>query len=149
MRKLSETSGTKVMSKASAQKIGKVERVLVDIPPRRVVALQVGRDDLVDWEAVSGVGSDAVVVESEDRLRTAADAREERALAGDFDWKGKRVMSDHGNEMGTVTDVEFDEATGAIELVATTEGRLAADRMRAIGSYCLVVRHDPESDLSG
>jgi uncharacterized protein YrrD len=149
MRKLSEASGTKVMSKASAQKIGKLERVIVDVPPRRVVALQIGRDELVDWEAVSGVGSDAVVVESEDRVRTAADAREERALAGDFDWKGKRVLSDHGNQMGTVTEVEFDETTGAIELVETTEGRLAANRVRAIGTYCLVVRHDPEADLSG
>jgi uncharacterized protein YrrD len=149
MRKLSEASGTKVMSKASAQKIGKLERMIVDVPPRRVVALQIGRDELVDWEAVSGVGSDAVVVESEDRVRTAADAREERALAGDFDWKGKRVLSDHGNQMGTVTEVEFDETTGAIELVETTEGRLAANRMQAIGSYCLVVRHDPKADLHG
>ena len=149
MRRLSEAAGTKVMSKASAQKTGKLERILVDVPPRRIVALQIGRDELVDWRDVSGVGGDAVVVEGEGVLRAAADSREERAMAGDFDWKGKRVLSDRGNSMGKVTDVEFDEGTGLLEAVETTEGRLSADRLQALGSYCLVVRHDPEADLPG
>jgi uncharacterized protein YrrD len=148
-RLLKDVTGTRVMSRASAQKMGKVERVLLGVPPRRVVALQVGRDQLVDWRDVSGVGTDAVVVESEERVRQATDAREERAMAGDFDWKGKRVLSDHGNELGTVTEVELDEATGAIEAVLTTEGRVAAERLRALGSYCLVVRHEPGSELPG
>ncbi len=148
-RLLKELTGTRVMSKASAQKMGKVEGVVLDVPPRRVVALQVGRDELVDWDDVSGVGTDAVVVESEDRVRNAADAREERAMAGAFDWKGKRVLSDHGNELGTVTEVELDEVSGSIEAVETTEGRVASDRLRAVGSYCVVVRHDPASELAG
>ena len=148
-RLLKELTGTRVMSKASAEKMGKVEGAVFDVPPRRVVALQVGRDELVDWDDVSGVGADAVVVESEDRVRNVADAHEERAMAGDFDWKGKRVLSDHGNELGTVTEVELDEVSGRIEVVETTEGRLAADRLRAVGPYCVVVRHDPASELPG
>lgn len=148
-RLLRELTGTRVMSKASAQKMGKVEGAVFDVPPRRVVALQVGRDELVDWDDVSGVGTDAVVVESEDRVRGAADAHEERAMAGDFDWRGKRVLSDHGNELGTVTEVELDEVSGSIEAVVTTEGRVAADRLRALGSYCLVVRHQPDAELAG
>ena len=148
-RLLKELTGARVMSKASAQKMGKVEGVVTDVPPRRVVALQVGRDQLVDWGDVSGVGADTVVVESEDSVRHAADAREERAMAGDFDWRGKRVLSDHGNELGTVTEVELDEVSGAIEAVETTEGRVAADRLRSVGTYCVVVRHDPESALAG
>ena len=149
MRRLSEVAGTKVMSKTSAQRLGKLERALVDASLRRVVALQVGRGELVDWEAVSGLGADAVVVEHEDRVRPAADAREERALAGELDWKGKRVLSDRGNEIGTVTDVEFDEHSGALHAVHTTEGRVAADRLHALGSYCLVVRHDAGAELPG
>ncbi|HEV2809568.1 MAG TPA: PRC-barrel domain-containing protein [Acidimicrobiales bacterium] len=149
MRRLSEVAGTKVMSKASAQKMGKIERILVDVPPRRVTALQVARDELVDWADVSGVGHDAVVVSSEESVRTAADAREERALSGDFDWKGKLVVSDRGNEMGNVVDLELDESSGQLEVVHTTEGRLEAGRLHALGSYCLVVRHDDSSDLPG
>lgn len=149
MRRLSEVAGTKVMSKASAQKMGKVDRVLVDVPPRRVTALQVGRDQLVDWADVSGVGHDAVVVSSEDRVRTAEDAREERALAGDFDWKGKLVLSDRGNALGKVVEIELDEISGDLQVVHTTGGALAANRLHALGSYCVVVRHDNEADLSG
>lgn len=148
-RVIKELTGTRVMSKSSAQKMGKVEGVVFDAPPRRVVALQVGRDGLVDWVDVSGVGTDAVVVENEDRVRNAADAREERAMSGDFDWRGKRVLSDRGNELGTVTEVEIDEVSGLIEAVETSEGRVLADRLRALGSYCVVVRHDPEAALPG
>lgn len=149
MRRLSEVAGTKVMSKESAQKVGKVERILVDVPPRRIVALQVGRDELVSWPDLSGVGHDAVVVEHEDRVRNATDAREERALAGDFDWKDKLVLSDRGNELGKLVEVEFDEATGQLEAVQTTEGTVAADRLHSVGPYCVVVRHEDGSDLPG
>ncbi len=149
MRKLSEVAGTKVMSRTSAQKIGKVERVLFDVPPRRVVAVQIGRDEVVDWEAVTGMGSDAVVVEGEEQVRAAGDAREERALAGDFDCKGKRVLSDHGNEMGTVGELELDEASGALVAIETSEGRVEANRLHAIGSYCVVVTQDLGADLPG
>ncbi len=150
MRRLvKELLGTRVMSKTSAQRMGTVEGVLLDEPPQRVVALQVSRRELVDWVDVSGVGTDAVVVESEDRVRKAAEGREERAMAGAFDLRGKRVLSDHGNELGTVTEVELDEVSGSIEAVVTTEGRVAADRLRALGSYCLVVRHQPDAELAG
>jgi uncharacterized protein YrrD len=149
MRRLSEVAGTKVMSKASAQKMGKVERILVDVPPRRVVALQVGRDELVAWADVSGVGRDAVVVEDDDRVRAATDAREERAMAGHFDWKNKLVLSDRGNELGKVVELELDEVTGQLQAVQTTEGTVAAERLHALGSYCLVVRHEDGADLPG
>ena len=149
MRRLSEVAGTKVMSKASAQKMGKVERILVDVPPRRVTAVQVGRDQLVDWADISGMGQDAVVVSSEECVRTAADAREERALSGDFDWKGKRVISDRGNEMGKVVDLELNESSGELRFVHTSEGTLEAGRVHALGSYCVVVRHQDGTDLPG
>ncbi|MDP9005564.1 MAG: PRC-barrel domain-containing protein [Actinomycetota bacterium] len=139
--------GTRVMSKASAERVAKLERVVFDAPPRRVLAVQVGKR-FVDWSAVSGLGTDAVVIESEEHLRPAADAREERALGGDLDWKGKRVLSDHGNEVGTVTEIELDENTGAIEVVETTSGRVSADRLLALGSYCLVVRQEPPPPAS-
>ena len=130
------------MSRATAERVGKLERVVLDNPPRQVVAVQVGKG-LVDWSAVSGLGADAVVIEGDDHVRPPAGAREEQAMAGALDWKGKRVLSDAGNELGTVVEVEVDEATGVVEVVDTTAGRFAADRLVALGSYCLVVRHDP------
>ncbi|HWH33690.1 MAG TPA: PRC-barrel domain-containing protein [Acidimicrobiales bacterium] len=149
MRRLSEVAGLKVLSKASAEKIGKLDRILVDVPPRRVVAVQVGRDEVVDWEALSGIGHDAVVVDDEQRVRAAADAWEERALSGDFDWKGKIVLSDRGNQMGTVVDVEIDEQSGELLALDTSEGPVDANRLRALGSYCVVVRYQADAALPG
>jgi sporulation protein YlmC with PRC-barrel domain len=146
VRRFSETSRTRVMSRGSAQRIGSVARFLVDPGTHRIVALQVAKDLLVDWEGVRGVGDDAVVVEDEGRLRGPADDREERAIRGKLDLRGKLVLTDGGNGAGQVTDVEFDERTGTLETVVTTTGRIPADRIRALGSYCLVVReeaHDP------
>lgn len=149
MRLLSEVAGTKVMSKATAEKVGKVERIVVDVPPRRVVAIQISRDSLVDWDALSGLGHDAVVVEDGERRRTASDAFEERALSGDFDWKGKLVLSDRGNQVGTVVDLEIDEASGELLTLKTSEGIIEASRLRAIGGYCVVVHHVDEASLPG
>lgn len=138
MRRLSDAIGTRVMSKASAERVGKLDRVVFDAPPRRVMALQVGKA-VVDWSSVSGLGADAVVIESDEHLRSPGPGQEERAVSGAFDWKGKRVLTAHGNEIGTVTDIELDEVSGAIEVVETTGGRIEAGRLLALGSYCLVV----------
>lgn len=143
MRRLSEVLGTRVMSRSSAERVGKLERVVFDHPPRRIAAVQVGKS-LIDWSGVSGLGTDAVVIESSDQLHPPDGAREDAAVAGVLDWKGKRVLSDHGNEVGTVVEIELDEASGAIETVETTGGRFPADRLLALGSYCLVVA-DSES----
>lgn len=149
MRQLSQVAGAKVMSRSSAERVGRVERLVLDIATRRVVAVQVGRDRLVDWTAVTGMGDAAVVVDDEERVRPPADDRERRALAGDLDIVRKRVLSDAGNELGTVADVELDESSGAIEAVVTTEGRIPAELLGALGSYCLVVGREAEAAVAG
>ncbi|MBW3575114.1 MAG: PRC-barrel domain-containing protein [Actinobacteria bacterium] len=141
MKRLSELVGTRVMSRDSAERVGKLERVVFDNPPRRITAVQVGKS-LVDWEAVSGLGTDAVVIDSGEALRSPSGRREDQAVAGAYDWKGKRVLSDGGTEIGTIVDVEVDETTGMIESMETTASRLGADRLVALGSYCLVVADD-------
>ncbi|MGH9183892.1 MAG: PRC-barrel domain-containing protein [Acidimicrobiales bacterium] len=149
MRRLTQTAGTKVVSRASAEQIGTVSRAMVDPDGHRIVALQVGKGRLVDWEALTGVGAGAVVVDDGSRVRGPEDEREHRAVRGELDLEGKLVLSDAGNELGTVADLEFDEASGVVEMVVTTEGRIAGDRLRAIGSYCVVVARAPEAELSG
>jgi hypothetical protein len=44
--------------------------------------------------------------------------------------------------MGPLTDVEFDEATGRIELIETRRARVRGDGLRTIGPYAVVVAHD-------
>ncbi|HUF32304.1 MAG TPA: PRC-barrel domain-containing protein [Acidimicrobiales bacterium] len=136
--------GTKVMSKASAEKVGSVDRLVIDVGARRITAVQVAKGDVVAWEAISGIGDDAVIIDDRASVRSAAEGREARTLKGDLDIAGRRVLSDTGNLLGHVDDVELDEATGTIEAIVTDQGRLDGDRLRAIGSWCVVVAHDPD-----
>jgi uncharacterized protein YrrD len=144
MRTWRDLRGTKVVSRSSAEKVGAIDRLVIDPGTRRVTAVQVGKGDVVPWEAISGIGDDAVIIDDGGSVRPAAEGREEQTLKGDLDLGGRRVLSDTGNELGEVEDLEFDESTGEVTGLVTDGGRIDGDRLRAVGSYCVVVAHDAE-----
>lgn len=145
--RFSDVQGTTVMSREQAEQLGTVRRLLVDVDARRIAALHIdGRRKkalLVDWEALSGVGPDAVVVGAGDALRGPADDRELAMVSGRLDWVGRRVLTDRGDPAGNVTDVEFDPSSGALTLLLTDEDAYDAERIRALGPYCVIVRAAP------
>ncbi len=63
-------------------------------------------------------------------------------MSGALDPLQKRVLSDLGNELGTVTDVTVDD-DGLVEGIETGEATVAGTRLRGIGSYAVVVEADP------
>jgi sporulation protein YlmC with PRC-barrel domain len=143
VRRLSALLGTKVVGRDSASGIGKVHRLVIDPAAGRIAAVQVGKgdDDLIGWEHVVGLGDDAVVVEGDSHRRAASGRLEERAVDGVLDLEGKRILSDRGHELGTVDDVEIDEAEGTVRALLAKGGRVVdGDRLLAIGSYAVVVR---------
>lgn len=134
--------GRPVVARDTAETVGDVQGALVDVPGRRIVAFQVGKGRkarLADWSSLSGVGPDAVVVQSESALRDPAGEREERYLKGDLPLLGARVLTDRGDEAGALDDVEFDEATGVLVDLVAGEHRFPATGLHAIGSYAVVV----------
>ena len=149
MSRFREVIGQKVLEREQAARIGTVASLIVDCSERRVVALRVrgvkGRKDLVHWNDVTGAGPDAVVISGVGALREATSERERQARAGGLDFLGKRVLTDRGIEAGTVQDVEFDPGSGALRVLLTTSGPLEADRLRALGSYAVIVRAQPIS----
>ncbi|MDQ1397663.1 MAG: hypothetical protein QOG64_2922 [Acidimicrobiaceae bacterium] len=137
-----EAMGRPVLSRATAERLGEVKHLIVDVGQRRITLLAVGRgrrSQLVDWEALSGLGPDAVMVESEQRVRDAADDRDKAAAAGKLDLLGKRVLTDRGFTAGTVTDIVFEAETGMVTEIRTESGPIAAERLRGAGSYAVVV----------
>lgn len=141
--RLTDALGTTVLSRDDAEVLGRVRHLVVDLDTRRIAALHIdGRRKkalLVDWDALSGFGPDAVVVGPGDALRGPADDRELAMVSGDLDWIGRRVLTDQGNDVGRVTDVEFDPASGALTALVTDEGSHDAAQLRALGPYCVVV----------
>src|SRR5581483_2637226 len=112
-----------VVDTTTAETVGEVVGFLVDPATRRVVGLRLGkvkgRASLLAWDDLKAFGVDAVTVEGTGRLRSAA---EEMPGAAGHDVLGRRVLTEGGDELGAVEDVEFDPQTGQVEDLITTAG---------------------------
>lgn len=143
MIRLSEADGRPVISRASAETFGTLRHVVIDAPRRRITALHVDgrrkKASLVDWSSIVGFGPDGIVVEDEAAARPPAGDAEVAVASGKLDLDGRLVLSEGGDSVGALTDVLFDEGTGAITAVVAGDEEIAAERLRAIGPYCVIV----------
>lgn len=136
------SDGRKVISRASAQEIGSVAHLVVDPERRTVSALVLGkgkRAELVDWDHITGFGPDAVLIADEAARRPPADDRERAAASGAHELVGKRALSDAGTEIGTIDDVAFDPATGALDHFLIGNREIPASALLGNGSYAAVL----------
>lgn len=142
--------GRKVVSRASAQDLGTVSHLLVDIDERRITAVTVGRGKkarLVDWAQLTGFGPDAVMVSNEGALRAAVDDRERAGVGGELEMLGKRALTTRGNELGTVDDVRFDPGSGAVEVLVIADREIPAGSLLGSGPYAVVLDGSEEPPL--
>lgn len=137
-----QARGRKVVSRASAHELGVVDHMVVDAGEQRISAVVVRRGrsvHLVDWAQVSGFGPDAVMVSDDGSLRPPTDDGERAAAGGSLELVDARVLTERGNELGTVDDVTFDPGTGAVELLRIGEREIPAGSMLGIGPYAVIV----------
>ena len=140
-------SGRKVVSRKSAEGLGTLAHIVVDVKRRQVASLVVGKGRkalLVDWEHVSGFGPDAVMVVDESALHPPRDDRENAAADGKLELVGKRALTDTGNDLGTVSDVVFDPVTGSIESLVLGDREEPAASLLGAGSFAAIVRAPAE-----
>jgi sporulation protein YlmC with PRC-barrel domain len=140
--------GRKVVSRASAKELGAVNRLLVDAQKRQITAVVIGRGKkarFVEWSQLSGFGPDAVMVVDEGDLRPPADDRERSGADGKLELLGKRALSERGNELGIIDDVNFDADTGALEDLVIGDRRVPAGALLGSGSYAAVLDKGQES----
>ena len=92
-------AGRKVLSRASAQDLGAVDHLLLDVQRRQIAAVIIGggkKAQLADWAQLSGFGPDAVMVVDEGALRPGTGRRRREARAGretGADRDGKRARN--------------------------------------------------------
>jgi sporulation protein YlmC with PRC-barrel domain len=135
--------GRRMVSRASAEELGELTHVVVDVKHRQVTALVMGKGRkavLVEWDQVSGFGPDAVMVADEGALHSPRDDRESAAADGKLELIGKRVLSDMGEDLGEVSDVVFDPATGTVETLVIGDREVPATSFMGAGSYAVVVK---------
>ena len=140
-------SGRRVVSRTSAEELGKLAHIVIDGKRRQVTSLVVGTGRkalLIAWDQVSGFGPDAVMIADETALHEPRDDREHAAADGKLELLGKRAFSDIGNELGTVTDVVFDPSTGAIESILVDDREEPVASLLGAGSFAVIVRESAE-----
>ena len=143
-----QANGRKAVSRASARDLGAVSHLLVDTGRRRISAIVVGRGKharLVEWGQLSSFGPDAVMVADEASLRPPGDDRERAGADGKLEMVGKRALTERGNNLGTIDDVTFDAATGALEMLLIAGRQIPSGSLLGSGSYAVVLDSVPET----
>lgn len=132
-----------VVNTATATRVARVDGFVVLTGPARVALLRLGKvkgaGTLLGWDDVQGFGPDAVTVSTDAVIRPARDALEQRAENSDLEILGKRVLTERGTELGTVTDVDFDPETGAVTSLITKTETIPGQRLIGLGNYAAVV----------
>ena len=140
-----KATGRKVVSLSSAESIGKVSRFVVDVPQRRISALVLRKTDkhgeILAWSDVAGFGDDAVTVSDVDVL-SEPDELMKKLSGKDHQLLGKRALSTRGDDLGEVTDVDFDPNSGLLERIHYADGTARGDALVGIGTYAAVIDID-------
>jgi sporulation protein YlmC with PRC-barrel domain len=141
MTSLRNAIGKPAILRDTAEQVGAVQLFVVDAATRKVTAAAVshGRStDLVEWSQIQSIGPDAVIVDGS-RETTKDD---DRTLSGALHPLDKRVLSDRGNELGSVADVEVDDSW-TVQTVVIGDRQVEGARLVGVGSYAVVVTADP------
>jgi sporulation protein YlmC with PRC-barrel domain len=137
------TLGRRLVSRASAEELGELSHLVVDVEHSKVSSLVVGKGRkavLVDWDQVTGFGPDAVMVTDDGALHEPRDDHESAAANGKLELIGKRVLTDKGEGLGEASDVVFDPATGSVETLVIGDREVPATSFLGAGSYAVVVK---------
>ncbi|MGW5638588.1 PRC-barrel domain-containing protein [Streptomyces sp. NPDC003832] len=139
---LSELTDRPVMDTTEAQRIGLVDGLVIAPQPARVLALRLkktnGGGTLLTWAYVHAIGPDAVMARVNAREADAEDLTDHAAACRRL--VGRRVLSDHGTEIGTLRDIDFDPESGRVLNLLTASDSLPAHTLIGVGAYAVVVR---------
>lgn len=125
-----------VMAVNLAQEVGKVTGFAIHPDTGCIDAILYGRRSgtrIVAWEILAGIGPDAVMVADDGRIKAPYTPEEESIAKGERGLIGRRVLSEIGNNLGTITDFDFDADTGEILRIVTDQATLDGDVMVRVG----------------
>lgn len=134
MIRAKELGGRAVVDVDAAEKLGRIDRIVLDPESRRVAGFVVSRgssifkndqDIVIPASSVHAVGPDAVTVHR--NAEEPIDGLEVLPRVSDI--AGRKVVSESGRLLGTVDDVLIDEIDGRIVGYAL-EGRGAEHKLR-------------------
>ncbi|MGW5214928.1 PRC-barrel domain-containing protein [Streptomyces sp. NPDC004051] len=133
----SRMRGLPVLARGDGSRLGTVRALTVDAASGTVTHVRVRsgrlhRETVLAWEDVDAAGPGMLI-----GLPPSSASAEPPPH---HDLLGSRVLTEDGEERGTVLDAAFDPLTARIEAVLTTRGELPAERLLGLGDHALVIR---------
>lgn len=145
MTTLRELVGKPVVSRRSAETLGPLNGAVLDPSQHRIVAWQVGKRRkarLIDHIRVVGI-ADALIVDDDASARKPATPAERGTIKGSHAILGHRVLSDAGDDLGTIEDVAIDVSSGIVTDVRTSITQARGEAIRGFGDFALVIGGPP------
>lgn len=139
----SQLVGQRVLARDNGQLLGSLRRVMLDPEGPSVTAAQLdgggGGTSIIDWPSVASIGSDAVMVEHAAAAREPHGERERQLLAGRLELDGKLVLTEMGDSLGALQDIEFERDSGLVVRLHVPGEVVAVDRIVAFGPDLLII----------
>lgn len=143
MVRFSQLRGQRVLTREGAQLVGSVRRLLLDQRRMTVNAVELegvlGDATVLPWSEVAAVGIDALMIDSSAALQVPSAELLDSISAGAFDLEGKHVLSELGDSLGRLQDIEFDEASGRVTGVSLPGHRLPTPTHIAVGAENIIL----------
>ncbi|MFG2868850.1 PRC-barrel domain-containing protein [Streptomyces zaomyceticus] len=136
----SQAKGRGIIGLSTAETLATVTGLAIAASPARIAALRVktkASGTLVTWNHVQTFGPDAITVRSADDFQSEDDTKTPAGKR--HDPLGKRVLTETGQDLGTVQDIEFHAATGHIQRLILGDQDVDGERLLGAGSYAVIV----------
>ena len=136
----SQAKGRNVVALTTAETLATVAGFAIAPAPARITALRVksrGPGTQVTWNNVHSFGPDAVTVRTPDTIRGCQDTT--APTDKHHDPIGKRVLTETGQDIGALDDIDFDESTGHIQRLIMAGQDIPGERLLGAGTYAIVI----------
>jgi uncharacterized protein YrrD len=155
MRKISALVGIAVIDVKDGTKLGEVEEVVVSPDDLRLLGFVVGsgrflghEEHIVETADIRAIGDDAITVDGQEAARTSEASTEafRDARSGKRRLEGKKVITEKGSVLGTVSDALLDEEGKQLSALLIGGGLLQSaeslhiDRVASVGPDVIVAR---------
>jgi sporulation protein YlmC with PRC-barrel domain len=143
MIRLSQLIGQPVVARGGGERLGSVRRVLLEPQRGSVTAAHLttpeGRQLILPWAAVSEVGVDGIFVHGSNVAHPAEGEQEERLVSGELEVLGKSVLTDEGDSLGELEDVELDEQSGRVVRLHVPGQAVTVGRFVSLGPDAVII----------
>jgi len=134
--KASDLKGRAVVTLSDAAKVGHVDDVLFDATYRRVLGFRVKRGafdhaDALPRDSVTSVGTDALTVDSPDAINAEGRFADLVGATSLGQVHGTKVVTNGGTLVGTIAEVEIDDAVRRVDAYTLSVPLLDKLRHRA------------------